>query len=394
MNNLHLSKFANKDNIKLLWDVLLDELTVDVSNAKNMQNIRTIFDSNLNLFVSRTNLNIPLIQLNKTFLGQMLVAVNSLFPKENLKKIIITNEEVNEPYKIEDIQAERQTEFDLQLEKKRKELETYMTLKKPNTVDFSDKFEDGRITAMDELVAEKIASRNMDIEQISTLYNSNTNANDTWLKSKETSVKMDKINPNININPPSPINIGNSKLKYLNFDQNNNVSLNLNTDKTVKKVSWNNSDEIIKEESITNNTNNTNNTNIFSKLKKTKVEEELIPESIAKEIEIEEQRIKNSNYLSQQSVSLSSIEPINKPSININTPLQKNVTVLQNAPLLPNNELKEQINTMNKRIDSLYEMMNEIRSMLEINNNNLISCNNNLININNNNTNEIIDIDL
>ena len=247
MNQIHLSKFANKENINLLWDVLLDELSIDTSNIKMVSNIRTIFDSNINLFVSRTNLNAPLIQLNKTFLGQVLVAVNTLFPKEPLKKIIITNEEVNEPYKIEDIHAERQSEFDLKLEKKKQELETYMTLKKPETLDFSDKFEDGRITAMDALVAEKIAARNLDIEQISNTYNM---TNDTWLTPKETSVKMDKLFPTTNTNISAPINTGNSKLKYVNIDQNNNVSLT--TDKVVKKVSWNNSEEIIKEEPVTN----------------------------------------------------------------------------------------------------------------------------------------------
>jgi hypothetical protein len=45
--NTNVSKFLNKQNIKLLWDVLLDELQIDPTNKAVLSNIRTVFESNI-----------------------------------------------------------------------------------------------------------------------------------------------------------------------------------------------------------------------------------------------------------------------------------------------------------------------------------------------------------
>lgn len=186
-------EFAKRQNIELLWDVLLDELCIDVNNKQLTGNIRVVFEKNISPFVARANPNANLIELNKTFLKQLIVAINKLFPSmRNIKKIQIGDEFSDKPYKIEDIHSARQSDFEKQLEQKRHDFEVTMNPSKPNDMDFSDKFQETKITSMDALIAETVAKRNFDLEQVQYAnYNTTTQPSD-WLSAKETSVKSEK----------------------------------------------------------------------------------------------------------------------------------------------------------------------------------------------------------
>jgi hypothetical protein len=354
----NLSQFTNKQNINLLWDVLLDELCINSNNKSLISNIRTVFESNIKPFTSRSNPKTPIMELNKQFLSQVVLAVNRLFPnltnlqkqEQNIKRITITNDEAAEPYKIEDIQSSRQSEFEKEVEIKRMELENYMTPQKPKELDFTYGNLDGKITAMDSLLAEKLAQRNLDIEQ---LHNGNYNQTidpEKWLTSKETSVKNEKNVPLSN----QPIN---NRLKHINIDG-DNISLNqdLNNNKNQKKVSF--SDFSDENSSV----------NIFQKLKKQQPLEEIINTDI-------EQK----QYIEQKSQPLPEIkqEQINRGIIVQNPSI---------SPIIPKNEMIKQLNDMNTKIDTLYEMVFKLTNSIEelisdkTNNNSNVITNNDITN--------------
>jgi hypothetical protein len=343
-----LSQFKNKDNLKLLWDVLLDELNINLMNKNLINNIRTVFESNINPFSSRVNPKSNIMELNKQFLSQVVLAVNRLFPnlkqEQNIKRITISNEEVTEPYKIEDIHASRQTEFEKEVERKRMEMENYMTLQKPKELDFSDRNSDGKIKAMDSLVADKMAQRNMEIEQFQ---NNNYNKSidpEKWLTPKETSVKNEKtlIEPKV-IEQKSIIkNDQNSRLKHISIDSNNNITLSIDeTNQKLKKVSWD--DQSDKDSTI----------NIFNKLKKQPA------------IEVNQNDIINitdeKQYIEQKSMPLPEVkqEEIIRNQVTLPTP--------NNEPVIPKTEIIKQLNEMNKKIDTLYEMIFKLTTSMEKN---------------------------
>ena len=189
MNNNGMSKFLNKQNIDLLWDVLLDELRVDRNNKQIFTNIRAVFESNINPFTKNANANtFPLVNLNKQFLSQVVIAVNRLFPnlkqEQDFKRIQISSEDVFEPYKVEDIHSERQNNFEKQVQQKRSEFEKSINLNKPAELDFTEKIDDGKIKEMDTLIAETMARRKFDIEQIQN--NFNTEDPENWLQPQQT----------------------------------------------------------------------------------------------------------------------------------------------------------------------------------------------------------------
>lgn len=334
---MNLSQFTNKQNIALLWDVLLDELNINSTNIKLVNNIRTVFESNINHFTARVNPKSNIMELNKQFLSQVVLAVNRLFPnlqqEQKIKRISISNEEVTEPYKIEDIHASRQTEFEKEVEIKRMEMENYMTPQKPQELDFSDRNSDDKIKAMDSLVADKMSQRNMEIEQFQNSNYNSTIDPDKWLTPKETSVKNEKT-----IIEKKPIikNNQNSRLKHISIDSNNNITLS--TDETEqKKVSWD--DQYDKESTI----------NIFNKLKK-----QPIVEANQNDNADEKQ------YIEQKSMQLPDIkqQEIIRNQITIPTP--------NNEPIIPKTEIIKQLNKMNTKIDNLYEMIFKLTKIIEI----------------------------
>lgn len=343
----NLSQFTNKQNLKLLWEVLLDELNISNSNKNQINNIKTVFDSNISPFSSRINPKLSIIELNKQFLSQLVLAVNRLFPNlkqdQNIKRItIFPDEDISEPYKIEDIQASRQNDFEKELEKKRLEMENYMTPQKPKELDFSDKNSDSKIKAMDSLVAEKMVERNFEIESLQNGNYNITNINpEKWLTPRETSIKNEKmiVEPKVIEKKPIIKNNQNSRLKHISIDNNNNIKLLINEQEpSLKKVSWDDSSEIP--------------LNIFSKLKK-----QPMFENTKHTVDIDENQ-----YVEQKSMPLPDIK---KEEIIRN---QITLPVTNNEPIIPKTEIIKQLNEMNKKIDNLYEMMSKLILLMNKNN--------------------------
>ena len=336
-------QFTNKQNIQLLWEVLLDELQINNNNKSLVNNIRNVFESNIHPFTSRTKPNASIIELNKQFLSQVVLAVNKLFPnfneikqrqEQNIKRIQIASEEITEPYKIEDIQSSRQTNFERELETKRMDLENYMTPQKPKEVDFSYGNLDGKITSMDSLIADKMNQRNLEVEQFNNSLHNTLGVNpEQWLKSKETSLNNEKnIEQKLVKNDLVKNNLVNNRLKHINIDENNNISLNqiITGNKTNKSVSFEDS-----------------NINIFQKLKRQPIEEENYT------------GFEQKQYVEQKSQPLPEIK---QEQINRGT---KTIEKQPNIPIIPKNEMVKQLNDMNTKIDNLYELVFKLTNSIQ-----------------------------
>ena len=345
MNNFSnlREQFTNKENLNLLWNVLLDEFNINNSNKTLINNIKIVFENNINPFILKANPRSNIMELNKLFLSQVVLAVNKLLTNANantnnvFKRITISDEDiVNEPYKIEDIQASRQNEFDKSLEQKRMDMENYITPQKPKALNFSDNKLDAKITSMDSLIAEKMAERNLEIEQ---LHNSNFNTTintDNWLTPKETSLKNEKTFINEN-----------SRLKYISFDSNNNITLSINETQqkqqnTAKKVSWDNTLSVENEPTI----------NIFNKLKKQPIKDDIIEPNI--DIEFAQ-----GNEFAQRTTQYAEQKSIPLPNVKQEEIIRIQTTIIpsNNEPILPKTEIIRQLNEMNKKIDNLYEII-------------------------------------
>jgi hypothetical protein len=266
-----IQHFINNKNLSMLWEVLLDELQLNSLNSSPIiQNIKTVFDGNIDLFKTRANPNMGLMSLNKQFLNQVLIAVNQLFPnlkqEQMLKRINIGDEVIDEPYRVEDIHNARQSNFEKQVLNKRNEFENSINIKKPKPIDFADKVEpELKITEMEALIAETMAKRKFDIDQLQE-QNITTKSIVKTIPKTEKSVSF------------------NDNITHIESYQDNNNSNNSNNN--------DNNITIVVEENIIN-TNN-----IFSKLKKNKpdtdIEQKIIEKSeTSQNIKILEEKINN-----------------------------------------------------------------------------------------------------
>ena len=172
-----MNAFISKDNINLLWEVLLEEPTLkNISSGKQKLIYNALYSNISSFYDKEKHESFDLVTLNKNFLGEMLKVIRKNKPgiieKENIK------------FKVEDIHAERKNIFEKDLEKRKNDFEMAITLKKPPIPDFTEKIEDEKIKGMEELIAKTVAQRNFDISQIKP----NTEA-EYWLKPQETSIK-------------------------------------------------------------------------------------------------------------------------------------------------------------------------------------------------------------
>jgi hypothetical protein len=247
--------FLEQENLQMLWEVLIDEpLIKQLCNSEvKLNELVRIFESNVSEFfmVERNNCN-NLIELNKKYILLIINYVMKItntpnnsnanniqnqIPPNQYKKIKIHPEEPRkQPITFEDIQNDRMTLFEKELNKKQDEFTNAMTLPVPPVPKFNDTLDEPMSEI--ELEIKRIQEqRNYDIEIINnTNKNSNITANENWLKPQETSIKNEKL---IKINTI------------------NNLST-VNANSSPKHISW--EDEVEENEAV----------NIFGKLKKIK----------------------------------------------------------------------------------------------------------------------------
>ena len=246
----------------MIWDVISDGDIYKLLSKENQNKVTIIFNNNIKGFFDNECKNpTNLMEMNKKFIILILNYIkNNLSSSSQLNKIkiheeVLPNTHSKELITYEEIQTERQSQFEQEFNKKQEEFSSAMTLSKPQTPEFKDNFNEGPITEMEKIIKEITSQRNYEVEQISKYHK----PPDNWLQSKETSIKNEKqINSESDSN-----NNNNNRLKYLKID-NENIILTNNSEK-VKNVTWGTNSEIL--ENINTNKQNNIDDNIFSKLK-------------------------------------------------------------------------------------------------------------------------------
>ena len=148
--------FLSGQNIRLLWDLLIEEPTINNLPQNKQELVYNNFIQNINLFYKNESEHevgdsLNLVTLNKKFLKIML----DLIRKEPVKK-----------YKIEDIQTDRQQMFEMQLNKRKNDFEQSINLKKPPVPNFADNIENDKIQNIEELINQARMQRNFDVPDI------------------------------------------------------------------------------------------------------------------------------------------------------------------------------------------------------------------------------------
>lgn len=242
---MNTTNFLNNENVKVLWDVVIDEDIIKRQSREFHENILKLFRSNLKGFYDvESQKTTNLVDMNKKYILLILNYANKQIAqnvKPEYRKIKILDElpqkKVNELITYEEIQNDKRSQFDKDLNRRQEEFSNSMALPVPPVPKFSDNLEDGPINEIEKAIKELTSQRNYDVEQINRSNNNSLSSNvDNWLKPQETSVKNDKLTPQ------QPIQNG-SRLKYIKVDNENveNQVISLDREKQMspkKNVTW------------------------------------------------------------------------------------------------------------------------------------------------------------
>jgi hypothetical protein len=264
---MELQKFTNPENLKLLWEILLDE-TFQHMTKEELYNANQFFNNEIKVFyntqINNKNTSINLLTLNQMCLEKIILSYDYLKQSQQPQQQQ-PQQQQKQAYKAEDIQTERMSQFENQLTQKRQEFESAITLKKPPVPNFSDesRSEHIPINEMEALIAQTLAQRNFDISQITS--NSNTKDASSWLKPAETSIKTEKQQDNTSA--IKYIKIGRDQLPPLT-----NEIIDINEPaRQDKRLSWADESKRADESKWTDESKrqdeSNNSSSIFSKLK-------------------------------------------------------------------------------------------------------------------------------
>ena len=249
---MNTTSFLNNENVKVLWDVVIDEDIIKRQSREFHENILKLFRNNLKGFYDvESQKTTNLVDMNKKYILLILNYANKQIAqnvKPEYRKIKILDElpqkKVNELITYEEIQNDKRSQFDKDLNRRQEEFSNSMALPVPPVPKFSDNLEDGPINEIEKAIKELTSQRNYDVEQINRSNNNSLSSNvDNWLKPQETSVKNDKLSPQAQPLQNGNINGNNSRLKYIKTDNENveNQVISLEREKQMspkKNVTW------------------------------------------------------------------------------------------------------------------------------------------------------------
>lgn len=188
---MSVNDFLTKQNVDLLWEVIIDDDLFKNQPRELINQIRNMFTQTLRGFneVEKGNSN-NLMNMNKRFIGLML---NQSYSIINANKNPIPPQKTRDLITSSDLQTERISQFEKDLSQKQSEFTNAMSLPVPPVPKFSDNNLDEPMGEMELAIKKALEQRNYDIEQVSK--NLNKSNADSWLKPQETSLKSEKIVP-------------------------------------------------------------------------------------------------------------------------------------------------------------------------------------------------------
>ena len=207
------------ENKEMLWELLRDNNAFKGLTNTQYNNVITIFNTTLN---QTTTANKPLMELNKEFISSMLQQLNSIKMntlQDNVKNNIVDPKVLTH----EEIQKQKRSEFENNLEKRQSEFTKYMKIHVPDTIDFGDNIKEEPISNVDSLIHEKMKERSYDIfdkqEEKTLNENGTTNTSKKEIKNIDSEQLVNDVSKDIDIFKKEEILIDVKS----NTDDNNNI---------------------------------------------------------------------------------------------------------------------------------------------------------------------------
>ena len=162
---MSVNTFLLDVNKQMVWDLIQDEFILKEHSQETVQRISDVFNTNIKGFYeSEKNKSADLFDLNKKYILTILGYINNNILKPKQKPDLVKDKY----YTHEDIQNDKRSQFDKELNMKKSEFTNAITQKIPPVPNFSDTV-DEPIVEMEEAVRKMVEQRKYDIDQIPLL---------------------------------------------------------------------------------------------------------------------------------------------------------------------------------------------------------------------------------
>lgn len=308
-----MSDFTSNGNKSILWDILSEQNVFENVDAKHKYEIKDVFEQTI-LLVEKQGRGLSLIEKNKDVIKNMVISLETFKQQKQ-------SPNAQRQYTNEDLHKERQKAFEKELKRKKTEFDG-LNRTIPEKIDFSDKADEKLGDKIDYILAETIASRERELNQVLQIQNPELAAK--WIESGNGINNFNhlEINKNLKIGEEAHIQetqIVNLDKKYhkpqkVSFNDSNNKTLNFSTESAPNSInserdSYNNIDNNNVHISIHQKIDEDIGINLFKMLKKDDYSQN---DSISNE---ETAKINNNNF--ENNVRLD-IENLNKKLFETN----------------------------------------------------------------------------
>ena len=160
---MSVNMFLLDDNKQMVWGLIQDEFTLKDHSPETVQRIRDVFNTNIRGFFEYEKTKTDdLFDLNKKYILTMLGYINNNILRPKQKTEVVEDKY----YTHEDIQNDRRSQFDKELNMKQNEFTSAVTPKIPPVPNFSDNVDEA-IVEMEEAVRKMVEQRKYEIDQLS-----------------------------------------------------------------------------------------------------------------------------------------------------------------------------------------------------------------------------------
>ena len=237
-----MEDYISNNNKGMLWGILQENNIFANINNDKFNNIQSIFENTIQT-IYKTNRNVPLslIEINKMTIETLIPEIN----KEKNKQSVPSN--IQMIYKSEDLQKQRESNFNLKLKEQQDSLNTLMNPKIPQEPNFNDVNinEDRPIGGdMDKLIAERMANRERELE-IPKMSKEAEN----WVNNSQ-NIKLETVEKKVSFNDNHIINNINNNESNENKDESPKQALSNLLNKLKKKELKDNKVDIIQDNKV------------------------------------------------------------------------------------------------------------------------------------------------
>jgi hypothetical protein len=214
------NQFNSMSNKGIIWKLLSDNNAFSNIPDNKYNLIKETFDKKISIMAEQIDeTNDRLINLNKKIISDMVLYLNDIKQKSNSNNV---SNNVPELYSANDLSQQKQKKLEDDFNIKKNEFENLTKVNIPETPDFSDKLDTPIGSEMDKMIAEQIALREQqlnnllnrqDIENAKKWIDNNNNNNNNDNNDNNDNIIKLKIGEDINLDLNSTSNSNNTSPK-------------------------------------------------------------------------------------------------------------------------------------------------------------------------------------